>query len=69
MEKLTPRQREIFDMSRNQDMSHKEIAQKLGISLNTVQEHISIALKTIRTYLDKHAGPYVNIVIFLFLLK
>ena len=50
-------------------MSHKEIAQKLGISLNTVQEHISIALKTIRTYLDKHAGPYVNIVIFLFLLK
>lgn len=69
MKKLTPRQREIFDMSRNQRMSHKEIAEQLGISPNTVQEHISLALKKLRTYLTKHAGPYVNIVILLFLLK
>lgn len=41
MEKLTPRQREIFEMSRTQELSHKEIAQTLGISVNTVQEHIS----------------------------
>ena len=41
LQQLTPRQREIFEMSREAQLSHKEIADKLGISINTVQEHIS----------------------------
>lgn len=36
MQQLTPRQRKIFEMSREQQMSHKEIADVLGISVNTV---------------------------------
>lgn len=68
MEKLTPRQQEIFDMSRNQEMSHKEIAQALGISVNTVQEHISTSLKVIRAYFGKHTGPYTDLLILLFIL-
>ena len=50
LQQLTPRQREIFEMSREAQLSHKEIADKLGISVNTVQEHISTSLKLIRTY-------------------
>lgn len=42
LQQLTPRQREIFEMSREQQMSHKEIAETLGISVNTVQESISL---------------------------
>ena len=48
LQQLTPRQREIFEMSREQQMSHREIAEVLGISVNTVQESISISLKTLR---------------------
>ena len=44
MQQLTARQREIFEMSREQDMSHREIAEALGISVYTVQEHISTSL-------------------------
>ena len=44
LQQLTPRQREIFEMSREQQMSHREIAEVLGISVNTVQESISISL-------------------------
>lgn len=44
MQQLTPRQRKIFEMSREQQMSHKEIADVLGISVNTVQESISTSL-------------------------
>ena len=52
MQQLTPRQRKIFEMSREQQMSHKEIADVLGISVNTVQESISTSLRTLRFYLE-----------------
>ncbi|BEG99194.1 RNA polymerase sigma-70 factor [Bacteroides sedimenti] len=65
LEKLTPRQREIFDMSRNRQMSHKEIADSLGISINTVQEHISASLKVIRGYLSKYSDAYVDMLLLL----
>ena len=64
LQQLTPRQREIFEMSREAQLSHKEIADKLGISVNTVQEHISISLKLIRTYLIKYSGSeYVDLLL------
>ena len=36
-------------------MSHREIAESLGISVNTVQESISTSLRTLRTYLKKNS--------------
>ncbi len=54
MQQLTPRQRKIFEMSRERQMSHKEIADVLGISVNTVQESISTSLRTLRFYLKKN---------------
>ena len=64
-ESLTPRQQEIFRMSREELLSHKEIADKLGISIHTVQEHISLALHTIRTYLTKYSDTYANLLLIL----
>ena len=55
LQQLTPRQREIFQMSRERQMSHREIAEVLGISVNTVEESISISLRTLRTYLEKNS--------------
>ena len=70
LQQLTPRQREIFEMSREAQLSHKEIADKLGISVNTVQEHISISLKLIRTYLSKYSGSeYVDLLLLLICLN
>ena len=66
LEQLTPRQREIFEMSREAQLSHKEIAGELGMSVNTVQEHISSSLKIIRTYLIKYSGSeYTDIILLL----
>ena len=70
LQQLTPRQREIFEMSREAQLSHKEIADKLGISVNTVQEHISTSLKLIRTYLIKYSGSeYVDLLLLLICLS
>ena len=66
LEQLTPRQREIFEMSREAQLSHKELAGELCISVNTVQEHISSSLKIIRTYLIKYSGSeYTDIILLL----
>lgn len=45
--------RNIFYMSRLEEMSYKDISEKLGISVKTVENHVGKALKLVRQYLDK----------------
>lgn len=49
---LSDRQREIFLLSREEGLSHKEIAEKLNISENTVKNHMVSSLKFLRENLD-----------------
>ena len=51
---LTEGQRHIFELSRESGLSNKEIASKLGITEQTVKNHLSAALKTLRTELSKY---------------
>jgi RNA polymerase sigma-70 factor, ECF subfamily len=46
--------REIFILSRNEDMKYDEIAGKLGISVNTVKTQIKIALARLRENLKDY---------------
>ena len=48
IETFPPRQREIFKASRFQQMTYKEIAQKFGISENTVDTSIRRSLAVLR---------------------
>jgi RNA polymerase sigma-70 factor (ECF subfamily) len=45
---LPDRARLIFELSRNEQLSNREIAEKLGISGKTVENQITIALKKLR---------------------
>ncbi|WP_286850329.1 MULTISPECIES: RNA polymerase sigma-70 factor [unclassified Proteiniphilum] len=67
--RLTPRQKEIFRMSREEHMSHREIAQKLNLSIYTVQEHITQALKSIRCFLAKYPGSMADLLLILICLN
>ena len=49
---LTPQQQLIVTLSKKEGLSNKRIAQKLGLSPNTVKNHLHQALKVIRTQLD-----------------
>lgn len=51
LEKLSPRCREIFELSRHKGLSNQEISEKLGISKRTVELQISKALKILRNEL------------------
>lgn len=48
---LPSKMREVFELSRKQNLSHKEIAEKLGISEQTVSKQITNALKILKTKL------------------
>ncbi len=48
---LPSKMRTIFRLSRNEHLSHKEIAQKLGTSEHNVSKQITNALKILRTKL------------------
>lgn len=52
LKELSPRQKEIFQLSREEGLSHKEIAEKLGISTNTVKNHLVTALSFLKGKLD-----------------
>jgi RNA polymerase sigma-70 factor (family 1) len=53
---LPPRMREIFEMSRQQNLSHSEIALQLGISDKTVKKQINKVLKILRLKLGCYAA-------------
>lgn len=49
---LPPQQRRVFELSRINQLSYSEIAQELGISPKTVENHLSRALKDIKKTLS-----------------
>lgn len=46
--------KEIYEKSRNDELTNKEIASLMNISVRTVDAHIVSALKKIRTYIKKN---------------
>jgi RNA polymerase sigma-70 factor (ECF subfamily) len=54
IQKMPEKRQEIFRLSREQGFSNKEIARKLGISIKTVENQMTSALKYLREKLSKH---------------
>ena len=51
IEALPPKMRRIFEMSRKEQLSHKEIAAALGTSQNNVSKQVNNAMRLLRTKL------------------
>ena len=56
IQKLPGKCREIFLLSREENMSYREIAEKLNISRKTVENQLGIALKKLREQLKPYLG-------------
>ena len=63
--KLTPQQKQVFKMSREEGLKLEEIAEKLNISLFTVKKHLTNALNYLR---KEVAGTYQLYAIALFVM-
>lgn len=64
--KLPQKRRIIFQLSRNENLSYKEIAEKLNISTKTVEAQIRLALQQIREDINRYSEALVILLIVLF---
>ena len=63
IDQLAPKCREIFLLSKRNDLTNNEIAAQLGISVKTVENQMTIALKKLR----EHLLPFREKIFLLFL--
>jgi len=54
LEKLPPKRRQVFTLSRQQGLSYPEIAREMNLSVKTVETQMAQALKFLRTYMRLH---------------
>lgn len=67
---LSPRQKEIYCLSRFENLSHKQIAAQLNISYDMTREHMSKALKNIRLFLiTKYVSTLFVLINYFFIKK
>ncbi|KIO78350.1 RNA polymerase sigma 70 [Pedobacter lusitanus] len=64
IQRLPPKMREIFELSRKDDLSHKEIAKRLNLSDQTVKKQVQNALKIIKPRINQMGLSMVILFIF-----
>jgi RNA polymerase sigma-70 factor (family 1) len=58
VDQMPGKMRVVYELSRRQHLSHKEIAERLGISDETVKKHIQHALQLIKNVVQKNATSF-----------
>ncbi len=66
IDRLPPQQKKIFEMAKLKGLSHEKISQELNLSPSTVNNHITAAFRSVRSYL-KHRASEVFILFLAFL--
>jgi RNA polymerase sigma-70 factor (ECF subfamily) len=64
VDEMPAKRKQVYTLSRELGLSHKEIASRLGISVKTVENQITLALKHLKSKLGKDILP---LILFLFL--
>lgn len=65
LESLPPKRQEIFRLSREKDLTYKEIAEELNLSVKTVEAQMGLSLKHLRDEL-KDFNNYLLSLLFVF---
>lgn len=66
VEALPARRQEIYRLSREQGLSHQQIAEQLQLSLSTVKNQLGYSVKFIQEYLHQATGLSLAIIVALF---
>ncbi|MDN5205624.1 RNA polymerase sigma-70 factor [Fulvivirgaceae bacterium BMA10] len=61
LQQLTPTSRTVFILSRMEGLDNQEIADYLGVAKKTVENHLSIALKNLRVFLEAKKNRFPHL--------
>ncbi len=61
---LPPQRQRVFKLCREQGKTYDEAASELGISPNTIKEHMISAMKSIKDYVRRHGDIFLLAVIY-----
>jgi RNA polymerase sigma-70 factor, ECF subfamily len=64
IETLPPKTRLVFSLSRFEELSYKEIADRLDISVKSVEKHMGIALQRLREHLKSYLAGLLLALLF-----
>lgn len=67
IDRLPPRQRQIFDLRTKEDMSLNDISAELGIGLPAVKKQLYEAIHSVKAWLQEKAGWAVSAILIFFL--
>ncbi len=59
VEALPKKRREIFRLSREEGLKYREIAEKLNVSIKTVETQMTLAIRTLREKLKKYTAFFM----------
>lgn len=55
IQQLPPQQQKVYLFSRHERLKHREIAERMGISTETVKKYMQLAIASISDYVREHA--------------
>jgi RNA polymerase sigma-70 factor (ECF subfamily) len=61
---LSPRAREVFKLRREEGLSNKDVAERLGVTVKAVEKQMTNSLKRIRTALRLKGIPFIALLLF-----
>jgi RNA polymerase sigma-70 factor (ECF subfamily) len=65
IDSMPPRRRDVFTLSRQEGLTHQQIAHRLGISVRTVENHMAAALQSMREFFARQdMGTACGLLIF-----
>lgn len=65
IQSLPPRMKQVFELSRKENLSYKEIAERLGTSEETVKKQVHNSIKAIKHHLKESGGAALLALAFL----
>lgn len=65
IDQLSPRQKEVFELRTREELSLKEIALKLGITLPAVKKSLYAAIRFMRARLSERGGWLVSLILYI----
>lgn len=68
IDRLSPQQRRVIELSRLKGLKHREIAAEMNLSQETVKKYIMDAMRALRQFLTEH-GRDISVIVLLQLLQ